>query len=72
MLGAMGAASKLSRAGAWAVGLMSAIAGEGATSGVEAQTQLPELVVTTPSPVRRAPTGHRGSADACPRLFGRH
>ena len=53
----MGAASKLSRTGAWALGLMSAIAtGEGATSGVEAQTQLPELVVTTPSPVRRAPS----------------
>ena len=63
MLGAMRAASKLSRTGAWAVGLMSAIS---ATSGAEAQTQLPELVVTTPSPVRRAPSRRPAAAAAAP------
>jgi iron complex outermembrane recepter protein len=49
------------------LGLIGAIAaGEGATSDAGAQTQLPELVVTTPSPVRRAPSRRPAAAAPTP------
>jgi iron complex outermembrane receptor protein len=49
------------------LGLIGAIAaGDGATSDAEAQTQLPELLVTTTSPVRRAPPRRPAAAAAAP------